>query len=1516
VAFPTAALSSGATATEEASHTITVPAVTAGDRLIAVAIADQDKTFGWPANWTQVLAWANAGTSSGISGEIYYRDIDGTEGWGAGGSFVLTTSAAERIQVVIVKLDAGTFHTGSPPAPSTWRLESSSLVADPPGVDPTGWDTEDTLWIAVGATDDGTKTLSSYPTNYTVDQITASSGVSGGVVLAVATRELNASTESPGAFTFSGSNDATMAATVAIRPAGVPAGAGYYDEVLTDNPVVLLKMDDASGALVDTQVGNNATVSGSTPTYQVAGPATGIPFGFRFVSGTLATIADSADVDLGDGPWSIEFWLRRDAAAAAYQMLRKRDGTTTPGYAIVWSSANLLLLQNGAGSNNIRTTDPDTDLGWHHWVFTRGAGVSGQVFRDAVDVTTESAARTFSDNALALVLGNDLSGDMAGFAIYKTQLDAASVAAHYAARSSSSTDSSRADTQTVAEGQTILGTGSPDETLTITETAIVTSSSADVALVTSDSILASESSQATGVGAAVASVPDVVARVDWWDRGGFTDPLDDITDYILSDHLTRGRSTDYGTDAIGSRTFRLRNDTGRFTPDRNWHDNPSFEVDTSGWSVAAIAGLIAAGTSIAKVVDNAPSAGSAAGEAVLQATLNAGVAYAIPHTFRAGVAYQVEIYLKSVSGSTSIEAGIGSSAAPTDRAISSGAITGSWAAKSLTWTPTADRDDVVVFVRTGAASAATVRIDRVQVNPGSLNGYLEAPTKGQLAPGRRVHLYATWLGIDYPLNEGRIERISPIPLTHDVEFVCYDQLRRFQETDVVVPAMDFVQRSARDFRREILEDFERGTRNLVGNPSFEVDTAGWNVTSFGGGGPTLTRIATDAAVGSACGEYVAAQVNNRLTYPVRLAPIVFDGQTYRLSLYLRTTGTEADWAIGLFASSSLVFAERTIRVTAGWVRHTLTWTVPTTVTASNTTPLTLYIRALAGGTVRVDGVAVTRGQALHPYEDSGSGRWPNWCGNGSFDGLVLNGWYDGFLNLVGNPSFEVDTAGWSAAADAFHTAATSIARSTAQQKYGAASGLVTPSSGQSGVHYAITGTFKAGLTYDVVVSARSVTGVGGTFQVGIGSNGTPTDKGTANSPGGLGLTWIDVRASWTPSADRTDVHVFTTGFGSNYYIDGIMVTRRDLFASAGPNRYSDVGPGVGGSFTSARSISSTARWGSRSHQADTPATATAGRIYDFGHLGSYFQAGQPYTLSIWIRPTSSMPYKVGIGGNKADGTWDEASTTGTASANAWTQVTVTWTPSADRSAAGLLDAVLFVYQTDATARTFLIDGVRVIPGSSADAFEMDHWSLGDEDVVFSPSASLTGSALGALQQLNKLTLTRHYVRPTMPSPFYAYVAASRDDLATKTSVETIIDTGVGGLEDLSPWQLDRAAIINIVPVSFSGGIEYMSDAASIRTYGARPGLAINGVSFYSERTPAEEVGAALVARYKVPRARPQLRRSNIFPNMLARQVDDRITVSAARLKVASQPYLIVIWELDIEQAGLVWRARYGLEEVP
>lgn len=805
----------------------------------------------------------------------------------------------------------------------------------------------------------------------------------------------------------------------------------------------------------------------------------------------------------------------------------------------------------------------------------------------------------------------------------------------------------------------------------------------------------------------------------------------------------------------------------------------------------------------------------------------------------------------------------------------------------------------------------------------------EAPVGGltpdQIVPGRPVHGYSTFNGVDYPHFFGYIERITPNYADRTVSIKCYDPLRRYQETDVVVAAHSFVQRSARDMRVAVLDEAERGTRNLLPNPSFEANLIGWTDQDGFAAKGTATRLTSDAAPGggSACVEIVATLADFVYSSRARLAPIFFVGQVYRFSVWLRSVSGAQSVKIGMLVNRTGMptnpqIAPQTVAIDGAWRRYSVTFVNPATTTGSVevpggfAVPVTGYVASTGAQTFRMDAAAITRGQALFPYADAGAGRWPSWCGNGSFDGGALNGWYDGWTNLVTNPSFEVDTSGWLAdGGGAFDSAGSTLTRSTSDPLFGTARANMTSFGGGGGIYRNLSGTFRAGQTYHFSVWAKDPGNVASLHRLFLGSSGTPADSAQALLPAIQMNNWVKYSGTWTPTADRVDAQLaFTTGTNiTDMQLDGFMVMRLDL-AAVTPPPYADIGPGGGGSFVTTRAISTTAKYGSRSHQFDTPAIASAGRLYDFAHLGGYFVSGQPYTAAVWIRPTSSMPYKVGVAAAKADGTFDETSTTGTAPANVWTQVTVTWAPTADRPTFAPFGVVLYIYQTDATARTVLIDGVRVIPGSTADAFEEAHWQLGPEPDVYSSSAALSDSALGALGTLNGLTLTRHWIQPTMSAPFYRYVARSRDELAGKVVAETWNET----VSDLSGFDIDRASLINIVPVSYLGGTEYYSDAESVAKYGPKPGASINGSTFFPDRTVPDIVGPALLARYKEPRGRPNAVRENLWPSHLQRDLDELVAFNFDRLKIVGGRYLILRLSTRISESGQRWVTTYALED--
>ncbi len=105
----------------------------------------------------------------------------------------------------------------------TTPVISVSSTPNPGSLDPNAWAAENTLWIAAAAVDTS-RTFSAWPTNYfpgssNWDDV---SGGAGGASLSVQYRRLNATSEDPGTFTISASDDWSCQ-TVAVRPTAVAA---------------------------------------------------------------------------------------------------------------------------------------------------------------------------------------------------------------------------------------------------------------------------------------------------------------------------------------------------------------------------------------------------------------------------------------------------------------------------------------------------------------------------------------------------------------------------------------------------------------------------------------------------------------------------------------------------------------------------------------------------------------------------------------------------------------------------------------------------------------------------------------------------------------------------------------------------------------------------------------------------------------------------------------------------------------------------------------------------------------------------------------------------------------------------------------------------------------------------------------------------------------------------------------------------------------------------------------------
>jgi hypothetical protein len=209
--FPTVAATTSSNAGAfVTSHVVDLPSgVSSGDLLI-VFFAGYNNSAGytstWPDGWSQLYN-VSYGTGVNVSNvAAYYRHADGTEG----STITVTGSNGEstHISYRITGWDSST------PPEAASPVGGTNANPNPPSLTPS-WGTADTLWIATANSGFVNHTVSGYPSNYT-NGMSQRSTAGSAIVQGSARRELNASSEDPGTFTFSGTSN-WKAATVAVK---------------------------------------------------------------------------------------------------------------------------------------------------------------------------------------------------------------------------------------------------------------------------------------------------------------------------------------------------------------------------------------------------------------------------------------------------------------------------------------------------------------------------------------------------------------------------------------------------------------------------------------------------------------------------------------------------------------------------------------------------------------------------------------------------------------------------------------------------------------------------------------------------------------------------------------------------------------------------------------------------------------------------------------------------------------------------------------------------------------------------------------------------------------------------------------------------------------------------------------------------------------------------------------------------------------------------------------------------
>lgn len=213
MAFPViAASTNGGSGTSTASFSINLPAGVTADELLVIVLQRQgnwNATF--PGDWNPLTS-DTAPTGSTSQG-IYWKIADGTET-----TVAVTWTPNAAYTYVSMRI---TGHHDTAPIEALIAT-GSDINPNPPSFNPTGWDVEDTLWLAEMCWD-GTVNRSLDPGGYTFVNENDIGGTNPGGTSVFFKNSASAS-DDPGVFTLTGTEQWT-AATIAIRPAAVAIAA-------------------------------------------------------------------------------------------------------------------------------------------------------------------------------------------------------------------------------------------------------------------------------------------------------------------------------------------------------------------------------------------------------------------------------------------------------------------------------------------------------------------------------------------------------------------------------------------------------------------------------------------------------------------------------------------------------------------------------------------------------------------------------------------------------------------------------------------------------------------------------------------------------------------------------------------------------------------------------------------------------------------------------------------------------------------------------------------------------------------------------------------------------------------------------------------------------------------------------------------------------------------------------------------------------------------------------------------
>jgi hypothetical protein len=216
------------------SQPISLPSGITSGELLVVVLGTRNQSATSNLSWSGItlnLGGANTDPALGAGIWCYWRVCDGSE----------PSSANITAPTQTIRATARAYRiSGAQSLEASAVAPGSTLTPDPPSLTPS-WGSADTLWGAFCYNFNGTLNTTGSPANYTAGSVFPN--VAGASTLGYGLRELAASSEDPGSFTFAtASNSAAL--TMAVRPQAV----GWSGRTAPD---AIVEIHALSGTLSD-----------------------------------------------------------------------------------------------------------------------------------------------------------------------------------------------------------------------------------------------------------------------------------------------------------------------------------------------------------------------------------------------------------------------------------------------------------------------------------------------------------------------------------------------------------------------------------------------------------------------------------------------------------------------------------------------------------------------------------------------------------------------------------------------------------------------------------------------------------------------------------------------------------------------------------------------------------------------------------------------------------------------------------------------------------------------------------------------------------------------------------------------------------------------------------------------------------------------------------------------------------------------------------------------------------------